>query len=432
MPNVRRLALVAVATLAMIAASATRAHAHPMPQSAVLLDFRGRTVGAELRLPLDRLEIGFGHPLAADARRRVAALRPQLTAYVAARISATSVDGRPWRVEIVDVGVSDEAQPSEVVARVRLTAPAGDAARRFALHYDVIQRELVTHKALVSVRSDWDAGEMSGQPLVLGEMGWGATTLDVERPTGSAWTGFTSVLWLGVRHIAEGTDHLLFLLVLLLPAPLVAAAGRWGRYAGVRHGAGRLVRVVTAFTAGHSLTLAAAATGWVHAPSGPVETLIAVSILVSAVHALRPLFPGREAFVAGGFGLVHGLAFATMIAGYGVDPWHTALTVLGFNLGIEAMQLAAVAVTVPWLLVLARTPAYRAVRIAGAAFAGVAALGWVGERALGTANPVGPWVERAADHGPLLVALLAALACGAAVWCRRHDMPAPVGAVAHD
>lgn len=157
---------------------------------------------------------------------------------------------------------------------------------------------------------------------------------------------------------------------------------------------------------GHLLTLAAAATGWVRAPSGPVEVLIAVSIFVSAVHALRPLFPGQEALVAGGFGLVH------------VDPWHTVLTALGFNVRIELMQLTVVAATVPWLLLLAQTPAYGRVRVAGALVAGVAALGWIGERAFGLANPVGPWVEGAAAHGPVLVAVLAVLALGPTTWDR--------------
>ncbi|MEO8564175.1 MAG: HupE/UreJ family protein [bacterium] len=239
-------------------------------------------------------------------------------------------------------------------------------------------------------------------------------------PAPGSWTGFASVVRLGMRHIAEGTDHLLFLLVLLLPAPLVANGTRWGRYAGVKQSAARLLRVVTAFTIGHSLTLAAAATGWVSAPSGPVEVLIAVSIFVSALHALRPLFPGREAFVAGGFGLVHGLAFATMIAGYGIDPPTTALTVLGFNLGIEMMQLVVVVVTVPWLLMLARTPAYRVVRIDGAVVAGVASLGWMGERAFGLANPVTPFIELAADRAPLLAGALALVALGATAWTQAR------------
>ncbi len=233
-----------------------------------------------------------------------------------------------------------------------------------------------------------------------------------------SWSGFTSVFQLGMRHIAEGTDHLLFLLVLLLPAPMIADGGRWARYGGVRHGAGQLLRIVTAFTVGHSLTLAAAATGWVHAPSGPVEVLIALSILVSAAHAVRPLFPGREAIIAAGFGLVHGLAFATMISGSGGDAWHSARTVFGFNLGIEVMQLVVVIATVPWLLTIARTRAYESLRVVGAAVAGVAALGWIGERAFGLANPIGVWVERVAASGPALVVVLAIVALAVTAWER--------------
>jgi hypothetical protein len=262
----------------------------------------------------------------------------------------------------------------------------------------------------------------AGSALASGQSSQGVATRATRSPTGPEWLGYVGMLRLGMRHIAEGTDHLLFLLVLLLPAPLLAGAGRWGRHAGVRASAGRLLRIVTAFTVGHSLTLAAVATGLVSAPSGPVEVLIAVSILVSAVHALRPIFPGREAYVAGGFGLVHGLAFATLISSYGLDLWHRTLTVLGFNLGIELMQLAILAATVPSLLLLARTPVYGVLRVAGAAVAGVAALGWIGERAFGLANPVGSSIESAAGHGSLLVAILAAIALGATMWDRgaRH------------
>jgi hypothetical protein len=144
-----------------------------------------------------------------------------------------------WRVEVTDVGLGGEARPSEVIARVRLTAPAGDRARRLALHYDVIQRELVTHRVLVSLRTDWESGDMAGTPVMLGEMGYGATTLQVERPAGSGWAGFASVLRLGMRHIGEGTDHLLFLLVLLnaLDATQKTTAQLSGRFDDLLAGA---------------------------------------------------------------------------------------------------------------------------------------------------------------------------------------------------
>lgn len=218
--------------------------------------------------------------------------------------------------------------------------------------------------------------------------------------------GFSSMFRLGLRHIAEGTDHLLFLLTLLLPAPLLARAGRWGASAGLRASLLNIVRVVTAFTLGHSLTLALAGFGLVQVSSQPVEVLIAVSILVSAAHALRPLFPGREDLIAGGFGLIHGLAFAATLGLLGLGRWERVTAIAGFNLGIEAMQLIVVAATLPSLLLLSRTRAYAPLRTAAALLAGVAALGWIAQRLLGLRLPVDLAAGLIARQAPLLAVAL--------------------------
>lgn len=225
--------------------------------------------------------------------------------------------------------------------------------------------------------------------------------------------GFASIFRLGIRHIAEGTDHLLFLLALLLPAPLMVVRSRWGDFAGVRRSLLQILRVVTAFTVGHSITLALAASGLVRVSSRPVEVLIALSILISAAHALRPLFPGREAVIAGFFGLIHGLAFAATLGQLGLGRWERVASVLAFNLGIETMQLLVVAATMPSLLLLSRTSGYFVLRIGGALFAGLAALGWVAERLLGVRTSVDVIVNSVAHQaGWIAVALfLAGVAC---------------------
>src|SRR5947209_2218343 len=177
--------------------------------------------------------------------------------------------------------------------------------------------------------------------------------------------GFASIFRLGMRHISEGTDHLLFLLSLLLPAPLMLSGSRWAGFAGVRHSLLQILKVVTAFTVGHSITLALASLGMLRVPRRPIEVLIAVSILLSAIHALRPLFPGREAVIASFFGLIHGLAFATTLEQLGLSRWQRVGGILGFNLGIESMQLIVVAATMPSLLLLSRTRAYGTLRAGG-------------------------------------------------------------------
>jgi hypothetical protein len=231
-----------------------------------------------------------------------------------------------------------------------------------------------------------------------------------------------SMIRLGMRHIAEGTDHLLFLLVLLLPAPLRALRSRWIGFASARESLLQILRVVTAFTVGHSITLAFGALGVVSVPSGAVEMLIAISILVSAVHALRPVFPGREALLAGSFGLIHGLAFATSLGKLGLDPWQRGAGILGFNLGIEIMQVAVVAATMPSLILLNRTRAYSLVRIGGGVFAGLASLGWIVGGFVGVQNPMDAVLNSAARHGPWLFGalLLFSLACWALPAIRRE------------
>ena len=221
------------------------------------------------------------------------------------------------------------------------------------------------------------------------------STYELDYDQSTAASGSFSASWwtpnlfqLGIRHIAEGTDHLLFLLVLLLPAPLLVAGGRWKGTTGVGTSLLRILRIVTAFTIGHSITLALAAFGVVHLPGRPVEVLIAVSILVSAVHALRPIFPGREAGIAAFFGLIHGLAFASTLGALGLGRWERLGGILAFNLGIETMQVAVVAATLPSLILLSRTRAYPWLRVGGALFAGAASIGWIVERVLGAPSSV--------------------------------------------
>ena len=388
------------------------------------LDFYDDGVAAKLRLPLDRLEIAFAHPLMVAPAEVVTRYEAELSDYIIRHVTPRTSDGRAWTVQVRTMSVALQEQPIDLVVRLWLKPPAGAPTRTFTFDYDVIAHEIITHSVLVSVRSDWNNGVFSNQPELVGTIRYVKKSVEIDRAAGSWWCGFRSVLGLGMQHIAEGTDHLLFLLVLLLPAPLIAAKGRWGAFGGVRHGVLQLVKVVTAFTVGHSITLIVGALGWLRLSSQPVETLIALSIFVSAIHALRPCFAGREPLIAAAFGLVHGLAFATVLAEFGLGPWRMAFCILGFNLGIELMQLAVVAATVPWLLLLSRTPVYTPLRIAGACFGAAAAIGWMAERALNWPNPVGSMVDTVAHRAVWVAAMLACLSLLVTTWQRARRMSA--------
>jgi hypothetical protein len=145
----------------------------------------------------------------------------------------------------------------------------------------------------------------------------------------------------------------LFLMALLLPVPLVRAGGGWAPREDTRAAAGDVVRIVTAFTLAHSLTLALGALGLVRLPGRWVETAIAASVFAAAWNNLRPFLPGRAAALAFGFGLVHGLGFAGALAQLGLPRQARGLALLAFNLGVELGQLAIVATMPPFSLVVA-------------------------------------------------------------------------------
>ncbi|MFN0066366.1 MAG: HupE/UreJ family protein [Limisphaerales bacterium] len=149
-------------------------------------------------------------------------------------------------------------------------------------------------------------------------------------------------LLLGVEHILFGIDHLLFVLALVLIVP----------------GVGMLVKTVTAFTVAHSVTLALAALGVVNVPAAPVEAVIALSIVFVTAEIVRSRrgecgLTGRAPWlVAGLFGLLHGFGFAGALSEVGLPANDIPLALLFFNLGVEAGQLAFVAVVLAFIALL--------------------------------------------------------------------------------
>lgn len=424
--SLRRVAaLFALAAVLAVGAGAAAASAHPMNTSAVLLDIHSDRVTAEVRLPLDRLAVALGRS-ELTATQADGALRSSLQQYTQQRMTATTKGGVPWSVSVAPGEVETFNGIRYLVENVTLTPPQGGAVTDFRLGYDIIIDQLITHQAIVTIRSQWKEGTNAANTQTLGVFDWDTRTLTVDASGGSWWRGMLTTGALGVHHISSGADHLLFLLMLLIPAPLVAVRGRWGRRDDTRRSVVRTVHVVSAFAVGHSITLALAALGIIHVPGRPVEALIALSILVSAVHALRPLVPGGEPVIAVGFGLVHGLAFATLIGDLGLARGSLVSSLLAFNLGIELTQLLVLALIIPSLLILSRTPVYESFRVVfaslGVVFSGVWLLDRVGAI---PSDPLDPIANALVGHPLMVAAALGVAAALAHYGAAGRAVPAP-------
>lgn len=395
------------------------AHAHPMPGSVALIDFTVAGARIDQDVPLEELEHALKASLVQQGETAVQIIGrhgEMLRRYAAAHVSVVAAaSGAPWAVRVLDLQGYDAEDGPRVRFQIALVAPDGQAAGSVVLRDDIVAHEVVSHYIYVYVRSDWTAGQTEAQQRLVGTVHAGTVDIAIAR-TGGFWRGLRSVMSTGMEHIATGSDHLMFLFALVLVAPVAAMGGSWYRRRALREAGLRLAGTVTAFTAGHSLTLALGALGLVHLPSKWVELAIALSVLITAAHALRPLFAGRELLLTAAFGLVHGLAFADTLLGRDLGRSQALWTLVGFNTGIELAQLGLLFLVTPWLLLLARTRAYAAFRVGGATCAALLALGWTFERLTGLTSPTSQplaWLEA---HPLPLLAALAAGTLAARAW----------------
>ncbi|NIH68583.1 HupE/UreJ family protein [Modestobacter marinus] len=397
-------ALVATALTGVVAAGLTlstagTAQAHSLTSSTLDVRVGAESVEATISVAAATLDAVVDDPTS-DA---------QVVGYLAEHLSVTGEDGDAWAETWSSV--TREAVESIDSYRVEVVLdPGGADPSSFTLAYDGVIEADGSHEAVVVLTDA--AGDISTAGVL-------TATDDTLIVGDTVGTGLLDMVGHGLHHVLAGADHLLFLLTLLLVAPVAAVAGRWQRRDGVRPTLRAVLAVVTAFTVGHSLTLLASALGWVTAPSAPVEVLIAVSVGVAAVHALRPLARRGEVLVAGGFGLVHGLAFAGILTDLGLSGATSVPALLAFNVGVELAQLLTVALVFPSLYLLSRTRWYPQVRTTGALIALVAATTWALDRLGRLADPLAGVEEVLVAHPWWVVAGLAALA----LVCRAADRP---------
>lgn len=365
-PRSRRAAWVAALLVAVVAllgdASPVSAHDSTDGSTVVTIDDRRLIVGASVAFEqlgyVDTTDDGLID--ADELAAQEAEVAPTIVATVREQVEL-SVDGE--QVEIIGAGVpspsevdADDAGASPYVILAIVTGPHDG---------DVTQVDLAwgfdgpSSTVVLSSPDDAVAGR-------LGDEGTISFSLD-------AWSSATSFFDLGIEHIRYGPDHLLFLLVLTL-----AVAGTTVSRATT----GRTVKLVTAFTLGHAVSLGLAYFQLISIPAWVVEPAISLSIVAAAVLAIRGRADDARPWIAAVIGVVHGLGFASSLDSLGVVTSQRIAALAAFNFGIDVAQTAFVLLVIGGLWLCGQILAHRVVWVRTAVAASAAAFGiaWTASR----------------------------------------------------
>ena len=366
-----------IAALVLLLTAAT-AGAHKPSDSYLALQLEGTKLTGQWDIALRDLEHAIGLDADGDGAitwGELKARHADIAAYAGARL-ALQADGRACTVAIGAQQVDEHTDGAYTVLPLAVDCGAG-APATLTIGYTLFVELDPQHRGLLRL-----AGAQGTRSAVLDPGAPAQAFALLGEAAASGWSALGQYLVEGVWHIWIGFDHILFLLALLLPAVGNWVQRRWQPAASLRGATVEVLKIVTAFTVAHSITLSLATLGYVSLPSRWVESAIAASVVLAALNNVWPLFQGGRWWVAFAFGLVHGFGFASVLADLGLPAGALALSLLGFNVGVELGQLAIVVVFLPIAFALRRTAFYRrGVLVGGSLLVALLAAAWFLERA---------------------------------------------------
>jgi hypothetical protein len=358
------------------------AHAHKPSDSYLRLDIEDATVEGQWDIALRDLDFAIGLDSNQDDAitwGEVKAKQSDIAAYALSRLRLGSPDAR-CALHAGQHLIDNHSDGAYAVLRFSANCPSAPASLEvdYRLFFDIDPQ----HRGLLSLSS---GGENQSAIFSVDEP---ARTFALAAP--SKAEQFFEYVKEGVVHIWTGYDHILFLLSLLFPAVLVrrpASFGEaWVASPNFKESSFGVLKVVTAFTVAHSITLSLATLGVVSLPSRLVESAIAASVVLAAINNIRPVVHGGRWIIAFCFGLIHGFGFASVFIDLGLPQGSLLLALLAFNIGVEIGQLAIVAVFLPLAYAGRGTLFYRrAILIGGSSGVALVAAFWLVERALNVA-----------------------------------------------
>ena len=278
----------------------------------------------------------------------------------------------------------------------------------FDITYSPFFKSNSNHKGVLIIEYNWKAGIVDNHTLIAEIFTKGDETKQLSLSDVSLWKGFVAMIKLGIWHIWIGLDHIFFLLALVLPSVVKrnnfqgevavldydsSEKSQWKPVAKFKPAFLYILKIVTFFTIAHSITLALASMNLFTLPSRYVESIIAFSIAIAALHNIIPIFKSEEWVIAFVFGLFHGFGFAGVLGEKGLGGDYMILSLLGFNGGVEIGQLCILAVIFPILYFMRVYKFYPKVLHYGSGFLILISLHWTIERLFEVNIPIGRWLS---------------------------------------
>lgn len=397
-----RLGVVALMTTVAIGLVVPVAIGHSGQEAYVYLEVYDDGTEGRVEYPVADLGdiLGIEIPQDGDgAKAAVEANFDQIVAYSEDHLELGR-NGSAWQIDYGDeFSILTPSGGTYVIVPFEIDEDFAEMPRTFEVEFDGIIESKPDKSALFIIATDWRSGTFKNEAEHLLVFTADETFHDVDLGDTDVVDAVVGVVGLGVEHIQIGSDHILFILALLLPAVLIFYP-RLGWRPTETFGSGlwRVVKIATSFTIAHTITLTLGGLGVITISPDIVEPIIAISIALAALHNLRPVFFNKEWLLAFGFGLFHGFGFAGLLADLGLDRSNRVLSLLGFNIGIEIGQVAIILLLFPALFLLRRTLFYVTFMQVGSIALIAIALGWFVDRVfeldLGVdeiVNPVLAW-----------------------------------------
>ena len=364
----------AIAVALMLFFCCAAAHAHKPSDSYLIFKISGSHADGQWDIALRDLEYAIGLDANGDGEitwGELSARRSAVASYALARLKV-AIGRAACTLQPADQLVDQHSDGAYVV--LKFTAACTEATGPLTVGYTLFFDLDPTHRGLTRI----EAGGLTHTAVFAPERP--EQTFDLAGT--SVWRQLGAYLREGVWHIWVGLDHVLFLLSLLLPAVWVRMERRWQAAPRFAATFWDVLRVVTAFTVAHSITLSLAALQVVSLPARLVESVIAASVVLAALNNVVPVVSTGRWIMAFTFGLIHGFGFASVLTDLGLPQGSLVTALLGFNLGVELGQLSIVAAFLPIAYALRGTWFYRRVVFMGGSAAVVVLAGaWLVERA---------------------------------------------------